>query len=180
MVPSRMSIIKDNPLKSEYARGAARRGRLAAQCSKSEGPFGQVSLRWRGGHRVHAAGKESQPRRTVSRTPCTPHPVRRPEQCAVRNCTQVAFCASETPRGSECHRPANGAQLVTFLPITPCREQRARLPTPLSYSIKTSYLVSEIGRPNALFSLEVDWTDWERQAYSPKRDLDGNMKRTRT
>src|SRR6267154_1672843 len=104
------------------------------------------------------------------------HPIR----CAVRNCTQVAFCASETPRGSECHRPANGAQLVTFLPITPCREQRVRLPTPLSYSIKTSYLVSEIGRPNALFSLEVDWTDCERQAYSPKRDLDGNMKRTRT
>src|SRR5260370_17199938 len=50
------------------------------------------------------------------------------------------------------------AKLVTFIPIDTSGPRRVWLPIPLSYSIKTSYLVSEIGRPNALFSLEVERT----------------------
>src|SRR5260370_17105235 len=50
------------------------------------------------------------------------------------------------------------AQLVTFLPIDTSGPRRVWLPIPLSYSIKTSYLVSEIARPNALFSLQVEIT----------------------
>jgi len=52
--------------------------------------------------------------------------------------------------------PPESAQLVTFLPIDTSGPRRVWLLIPLNYSIKTSYLVSEIGRPNALFMLEVD------------------------